>query len=400
MKVAEEPLRRDMPSVLWLEPFFIKRGVRVDAGIGDGIRYDFHNVGDWLDVTTDGAGTPPSSFYTVEANWTGTSSATLIPLTIFNPSDIFDANWKSSSDGNSLIYTGTSGIAYQMELSGAMLFQTTLGASYIFDLKAYNQSGTVISDMYSPTGWGFAGCGTANWSYIPLSRTFNWTPNHGDTLTLKLKATSGPGTWHAKASLAWFQAMLLSDTYLPDGGTNFTDTSGNGIGLSVESNTGVLSLTSSGSSGIRLNSNGNGPIELVTAGDGDITLQGDGYGEVTIEQTGGPQWPYGQGTIPGVGLLVRNDGNGEFRIQNNGQGPLTLYSTCNTTVPGITIEDSGSGLLMKSVGGDVAITSSAGKITIDTGVSTSYVVIPHLPTSDPGVHGALWNSSGTLKISP
>lgn len=28
------------------------------------------------------------------------------------------------------------------------------------------------------------------------------------------------------------------------------------------------------------------------------------------------------------------------------------------------------------------------------------IVLQNLPTADPGISGALWNSSGTLKISP
>lgn len=49
-------------------------------------------------------------------------------------------------------------------------------------------------------------------------------------------------------------------------------------------------------------------------------------------------------------------------------------------------------------GNPEVITGLGVMITGDT--ATGNLLFPNLPTADPGVSGAMWNSAGTLKISP
>ena len=58
--------------------------------------------------------------------------------------------------------------------------------------------------------------------------------------------------------------------------------------------------------------------------------------------------------------------------------------------------------MLRAAGGAVAVNLTVSADQTITGAKTlsnAVVKMTNLPTSDPGVAGQLWNSSGTLKIS-
>lgn len=73
---------------------------------------------------------------------------------------------------------------------------------------------------------------------------------------------------------------------------------------------------------------------------------------------------------------VRSEGGFQSITKNTTTGEVTTNSTFGTNV---------------SVGGTLAVTGAA------TLSSEANVII--IPTSDPGVAGAIWNDEGTLSIS-
>ena len=62
-----------------------------------------------------------------------------------------------------------------------------------------------------------------------------------------------------------------------------------------------------------------------------------------------------------------------------------------------------SGKVYRGVGGDSLVVEPGGTITIGGVViscdASGNVIFTGLPTSDPSVAGALWNSTGTLTVS-
>ena len=96
------------------------------------------------------------------------------------------------------------------------------------------------------------------------------------------------------------------------------------------------------------------------------------------------------GTVQITGGSGVNSSGGQVRIGGGPSGSSAITGAGNVQING-----GAGGPTGDPTGGAVII--SAGQL-----VDSSYglVVILNLPTSDPGYSGALWNSSGTLKISP
>lgn len=111
----------------------------------------------------------------------------------------------------------------------------------------------------------------------------------------------------------------------------------------------------------------------------------------------------------GVSVDFDVQGDGGFTVFNEGVGGIAFIDQ-NTA--GITIHSTGgevsieSGsptdvLLIKDGGGaGVVIEGDPSDITIDPGSTGHNLFLGSLPTSDPGLSGAVWNSGGTLMISP
>jgi hypothetical protein len=165
-----------------------------------------------------------------------------------------------------------------------------------------------------------------------------------------------------------------------------------------------ITLTDEGDGGITLYSFGTGRIRLeaATSDTGGIDIKNDSDGApVIIRQTGGPEYPDGaqpdwvddfSGALDGVGLLIQNSGAGSFKLRNTGDGPFVIDAPGGPIdVPGITLHDYGSGVLVVSEGSDIVLdlADGGGNVIIKGG----------LPTSDPSVAGALWNNGGALMVS-
>lgn len=153
-----------------------------------------------------------------------------------------------------------------------------------------------------------------------------------------------------------------------------------------------------------------------------------------LASTGGSGWPAIDGTGPGnlnaeitnaadaVGYNFTNLGTGPFQVLQESTGGIWLQ-TGTASEAGVHIEDDGSAgvlLLGGSSGtgpiklwqqgtGGIELLCSGSNITIDPGGSTGQVeiiipasgavVITSLPTADPALAGALWNSNGIVHTS-
>jgi hypothetical protein len=126
---------------------------------------------------------------------------------------------------------------------------------------------------------------------------------------------------------------------------------------------------------------------------------------ITWESTGGA----GAGgavlfdTYPQDGgyLAFDTDGGGIF-INNNDTGDNNPIAIRNQDDGGIELNDEGDG-----VGINIQSRNSAPIIIQQTGsgdlrleIGSGNLIVQGLPTSDPGVSGALWINSGALMVSP
>lgn len=147
-------------------------------------------------------------------------------------------------------------------------------------------------------------------------------------------------------------------------------------------------------------------------------------------QYGGPDPVYGPENVgawlnveasgsesPGATIIFTADGDGGLWLVDNGAGGLNFVENGPS---GISIQNQGtgetdivdegpSGIFLKqtSATGHIALQShGSGGMTFDDTASAGMnfaggvYYLNDLPTSDPGVSGQLWNSSGTMKISP
>jgi hypothetical protein len=140
---------------------------------------------------------------------------------------------------------------------------------------------------------------------------------------------------------------------------------------------GYLLTTTEGPLGIRLNATGEG-----TGSSGDITIW--------TSETSDPTAPPG-GDAGSIEIFADGGGVDMFTV---GGGALNVFTDTDG-------EGSGSGDLNLGTKGHSDIVADAGgSIYLRAGHhGTGNIVLLFLPTSDPGVTGALWNNGGTLSIS-
>jgi hypothetical protein len=100
-----------------------------------------------------------------------------------------------------------------------------------------------------------------------------------------------------------------------------------------------------------------------------------------------------------VGLYAAN-GAGRGGAYDADAGDDTTGGRVQLT--GGTSSDGTHGAQVRALGGTDG--GAAGDVVLSPGAAGSgrvgLVLINHIPTSDPGVSGALWSSSGTVKVSP
>jgi hypothetical protein len=130
-------------------------------------------------------------------------------------------------------------------------------------------------------------------------------------------------------------------------------------------------------------------FRLVAAAAGGFYLAMDNASSIVIQQNGGPDlsdadyvnsraptWA-GLTSFTGFdGIQLVNNSNTDFTILNTGQGIFSIYNT--------------DGPLQILTGGDNIVVSAT---------NIGYILLKVLPTADPHVVDAIWNSAGTLKIS-
>jgi hypothetical protein len=87
-----------------------------------------------------------------------------------------------------------------------------------------------------------------------------------------------------------------------------------------------------------------------------------------------------------TGLITTSLTNGDIRIQPNGTGTIEIDQ----------LQVDSSAITTTATNSNLTLTANGtGAVSIDT----IKVLIPNLPTSDPGVAGQVWRSSNDLKIS-
>ena len=102
-------------------------------------------------------------------------------------------------------------------------------------------------------------------------------------------------------------------------------------------------------------------------------------------------------TFPQDADYLAFDTQSGIAMANHDDSPVSLQQLGNEALQ---IENSGSGDLnieASGTGNLIIEQTGTGDIRLD---ASGNIIFSGLPTSDPGVSGALWNSSGTLKVSP
>lgn len=147
--------------------------------------------------------------------------------------------------------------------------------------------------------------------------------------------------------------------------------------------------TGGGGWGIRLWSQGDGGFGIFDT-DAGITIEELGAGLLQI--------------IGGTGgvLISEGTGAGGISIENLGDAPLYLQAA---GTGGMELEDDAhgsSGIDIFSRFSGISLTASrdgdSGDLSLDA--INGNILMASLPTSDPGVSGALWNLAGIMQISP
>jgi hypothetical protein len=96
----------------------------------------------------------------------------------------------------------------------------------------------------------------------------------------------------------------------------------------------------------------------------------------------------------GNGINLGASGGGDIELRATGGGATRIRSTDQVDVHDENTTPGGGGVDIQSLRSDVTIRTGH----YFTGL-VGYLILTGLPTSDPGVTGAVWNDSGTLKIS-
>jgi hypothetical protein len=133
-----------------------------------------------------------------------------------------------------------------------------------------------------------------------------------------------------------------------------------------------------GGGGIQFDTDNQGGFLYVQTN--DIDTAGSGVGLCLFDDSGG-------------GIQVQASGGGSVEVRTTGGGDTIIRSTGT-----VRVQDENTG-----AGAGVLISSLRSHVTIATGQQLSgtagYLILDGLPTSDPGVPGAVWNDGGTLKVS-
>ncbi len=102
-------------------------------------------------------------------------------------------------------------------------------------------------------------------------------------------------------------------------------------------------------------------------------------------------------TFPQDADYLAFDTQSGIAMTNHDDSPVSLQQLGNEALH---IENGGSGdLNIEASGTGNLIIQHTGSGDISIEVGSGNLIVQGLPTSDPGVSGALWNSGGTLMIS-
>ena len=208
-----------------------------------------------------------------------------------------------------------------------------------------------------------------------------------------------------------------SDVYIGDG-TNSVDilfevsgaiSAESGAALTIGGEGGTLALGSSISSAATIL--GDLTVGVDDTGH-DVTFFGATSGKKMLwDQSADTLVVDGTLDVNGDATVLSGAGSGSLTVGRNENESMVIYvDDSNTTITGVQDSDSNgahSFILNRTFLGSGAnnfIVQKGGtaQLTIDTNSAATFagnVIIPNLPTSDPGVAGQLWNSSGDLKVS-
>ena len=191
----------------------------------------------------------------------------------------------------------------------------------------------------------------------------------------------------ASGSATW--ALRLADDATAAAGIEY-DVHNSGTWLDVKT-TGADPVSADG---IRLHATGDGnPIELLSEG-GFFLNDPNGWGTTVQSSTG-------SGGSADFNVIVDRDIT-EVAGRAVTISAATFLNLGSSDTTDITANGSGANALqLAATAGGIDVSIGAGKHLFIHG-SGSLVILDAsaLPTADPGVSGALWNSAGTLKVSP
>jgi hypothetical protein len=201
------------------------------------------------------------------------------------------------------------------------------------------------------------------------------------------------------------------------GGSGWPTINGTGAGnLDAEtapSDTVGYTLIDRGSGGVNLNERGTGGISVTDTGSGGISILEKGTGGLTLEAdstsaTQGIQITTGATDLGGINLTNNGVGDpyGVDILDNGSTDGIQIVS--QATAGGLVIQSQGSGAIgINTFTSPIAI-SAGSTVSIFAGGSTgdnitlhasnAQIILQGLPTSDPGIAGALWNSGGVVHI--
>jgi hypothetical protein len=180
----------------------------------------------------------------------------------------------------------------------------------------------------------------------------------------------------------------------------FPQSAGGGAGWPGVNGTGAGNLTAETGSGDTvgyiLADSGSGGIHLGSEGTGSITVQTGGTGAlgVTFDLGANDTAPFLVSVAGNGGIEFIDDGTGGILIEETGTGAITIETTGGGASTGIALTaqatDTGGIVLTNN--------SSVGSITLDA--VAGLIKLLGVPTTDPGVSGALFTTAGVLHISP
>lgn len=164
----------------------------------------------------------------------------------------------------------------------------------------------------------------------------------------------------------------------------------------------VLSIGGGGGAGGTLEVSSIVPSGVVVADDAGEGLRGSGVLTIDEEGTVNIVSPAGitlsAQTESGIVLDAAGEGMAGLTIDASGTDNSGISVNCDNTTFIVTALGAGGGMFFDSGENDLELSAKVGNLVLGA-YNGGKVKILGLPTSDPGVSGALWNSAGTLKIS-